>query len=198
MTLSRVGTEADFSTNTPGQAIKDGFLKAAWKKYFARPALIFFHTHRTFSESYLRTKGTNSVQDESGTLDARQLSEIYTLQTGNFSSSDLETVERNSRYVRSMMLGSAFGYRLIINPKFEIPSVDEYIGMPITPAEEYTNAYNSLSRIEWNKRMRNDPSCLDRVAYQQKVDELLKKFCGAKGYLLFGNDNYEDKVLKRM
>lgn len=162
--------------------------------YFDHPATIFFHTHPKLTTYHFKSQSlTNAEHPKLGSLRIEQIVAIKQASAKHFSSADLSFMESSDRYVRSMLLSSIFGQRLIINPSYDLK--------PLSMSRVAKNQQSDLIKVgeHFLKVMKdNDADWLDIEEYDGVRDALLIKFCNALGLIAFGNNNYENPTLKRL
>lgn len=163
-------------------------------RYFARPLLVHFHTHPYYTKEYLNKLMENQTlkigQYENVNLDQFWARANYDSDT--FSEADLKTMETHSRYFRSMLLGSARGYRWIIKPNFKIPLTDLERHSQVY-AEGLQRLGDKVLSLAGERELRKT----DINQFSDRGKELLKQFCERKGYVVFGNRDYKSPILKK-
>ncbi len=119
-----VGAETDFKRKEQETYVFWPW-ESIYRRYFAHPVSVLFHTHPQYTRDYFDFRGVTGITEPTlGHFNLEQTAAILNTGVPGFSCQDLKLFENHSRYIRSMLLGSAFGYRWVINPRRVIQLTD--------------------------------------------------------------------------
>lgn len=164
------------------------------RRIYQKKIELVYHTHPAVSPQYLRDRGVVNITSPYGTVDSESAAYYCRVTVPRFSSADLTFLKEYAWFINKMMIGTEFGYRLLIPANsIGVSNLDE-----VGYETECNQVEQELLKTIAQGGLNDTEKEVLQTEVIGKFDKILKKYADRAGITVFGNNSYEDPVLKKL